>query len=117
MTEGAPQYWDNRAPSQGAYPQQSAAPTGPPPNNVGWAVASVIFFWPLAFSAFTHSMNVFPMWMSGNHQGAMAASERAKTLGKISLGIFIGLWVLLIVFYVILFAVIINSASNIHTTV
>ena len=27
-------------------------PLGPPPHNVGWAVAAVLFFWPLSFSAF-----------------------------------------------------------------
>lgn len=119
MSDMAPNY-PNEQPtpsySQQPYPQQPAAVPGPPPTNVGWAVASVVFFWPLAFSAFTHAMNVLPLWLSGNYQGAAAASERAKTLGKISLGVFVGMFVLLIVFYIIIFAVIINTANNLNTT-
>lgn len=122
MSDMSPDYpneqpWPAPSYSQQQYPpQQPAATPGPPPSNVGWAVASVVFFWPLAFSAFTHAMNVLPLWLSGNYQGAVAASARAKTLGKISLGVFVGLFVLLIVFYIIIFAVIISTASTINTT-
>ena len=126
MSDMAPDYpneqpWPTQPHSQEPYPQQPypqqpGAGPGPPPSNVGWAVASVLFFWPLAFSAFTHAMNVVPLWLSGNYQGAVAASERAKTLGKISLGVFVGIFALIIVFYIIIFAVIISTASNLNTT-
>ncbi|MDG3010250.1 CD225/dispanin family protein [Rhodococcus sp. D2-41] len=87
-----------------------------PPTNAGWAVAAVVFFWPLAFSAFTHSSNVFPLWSRGDHAGAQYASDRAKTLGKISLGLFFGLWALFIVFYVIIIAVVVaNSGGDTST--
>ena len=90
--------------------------TGPPPSNVGWAVASLLFFWPLAFSAFTHSAKVFPLWMTGDPQGALAASERAKSLGKISLFLAVGLFVLLIVFYVVALVAIIGTVNNTTTS-
>ncbi len=41
-----------------------------PAANAGWAVASLLFFWPLAFSAFTHAFNVYPLWASGDVEGA-----------------------------------------------
>lgn len=59
----------------------------PPPSNVGWAVAAVVFFWPLAFAAFSNALNVFPRWSSGDVDGARTASRRARTLGIIALGI------------------------------
>ena len=33
-----------------------------PPVHAGWAVATLLCFWPLAFSAFTHAFNVYPLW-------------------------------------------------------
>ncbi len=103
-------------PQSGGYPQPGSPMTGPPPNNVGWAVASLLFFWPLAFSAFTHSAKVFPLWMTGDPQGALAASERAKSLGKISLFLAVGLFVLLIVFYVVALVAIIGTVNNTTTS-
>ncbi|QDQ93046.1 CD225/dispanin family protein [Rhodococcus sp. WB9] len=61
--------------------------TPPPPSNVGWAVAAVVFFWPLAFAAFSNALNVFPRWSTGDLDGALAASKRARTLGIIALSI------------------------------
>lgn len=68
-----------------AEPPATARPTPPPPSNVGWAVASVIFFWPLAFSAFTNALNVTHFWLTGQVDRAQESSDRAKLLGKISL--------------------------------
>lgn len=57
----------------------------PPPSNVGWAVAAMMFFWPLAFFAFSDALKVFPRWCSGDLDGARAASSRARMLGIIAL--------------------------------
>lgn len=94
------------AAGQGYHPQAS---TAPPPSNIGWAVAALLFFWPISFSAFTHSSNVFPMWSTGDHQGAQYASDRAKQLGKIALIVWAVLIVGFFVVYGVLIAVILNS--------
>ncbi|WP_454557265.1 CD225/dispanin family protein, partial [Salmonella enterica] len=83
-----------------ATQQYSAAPTyaapqyGPPKSNAGWAVASILFFWPIAFAAFNHLHDIYPKWAMGDHQGAQYASERVKKLGQISLLIAVICWVL-----------------------
>ncbi|MHA4853306.1 CD225/dispanin family protein [Rhodococcus sp. MSC1_016] len=59
-------------------------PSPPTPSNVGWVVAAVVFFWPLAFLAFSDALKVFPRWYGGDLHGADAASSRARTLGIIA---------------------------------
>ena len=106
----APQYPSAPAPGQyGGQPQ-------PPASNAGWAVATIIFFWPLAFAAFNHLHSIFPKWSMGDYQGAQYASERVKTLGKISLGIFVGLVVLYILFIIILVVATANSVDTSSST-
>ena len=85
------------APTQ---PPPAPAPA-PPSANAGWAVAALMFFWPLAFSAFTHAFNVYPLWASGNVAGAHYASDRVRRLGQLSLWIFGGLLLLFTVLYAI----------------
>lgn len=72
----------------------AALPPGPPPHNVGWAIAAVLFFWPLSFSAFTHAFNVYPLWAMGNFAGAQYASDRVRRLGQLLLLISGGLLLL-----------------------
>lgn len=97
---------------QPAYPQQPYGPPPLPPTNAGWAVAALVFFWPLAFSAFNHSSSVFPRWSLGDYQGAHYASERTKQLGKYSLYIFGALFALFILFYVVIIAVAVSAGSS-----
>lgn len=93
-----------------------AAPPAPkvplPQNNVGWAVAALIFFWPLAFSAFKHSSNVVPLWLTGDYAGAQNAADQAKRLGKIALIVWAVFLVLLVVFYIVIFAAVISAAGS-----
>jgi hypothetical protein len=95
-------------------PQAPAAPPplGPPPHHVGWAVAAVLFFWPLSFSAFTHAFNVYPLWAAGNYAGAQYASDRARRLGQLSLWIAGGLLLLFIIFYAIFLIVLISHGGD-----
>src|SRR5690606_6508143 len=65
-----------------SYVNTGAAQTGPP-SNIGWAVASILFFWPLSFIAMTRSMQVYPLWAAGRYAEAEAASASAKKLGII----------------------------------
>lgn len=78
------------------------AQTGPP-SNIGWGVASILFFWPLAFVAMTRSLQVYPLWAAGRHAEAEAASATAKKLGVISLAVFA---VLIVLYFVFIFAMV-----------
>jgi Interferon-induced transmembrane protein len=84
----------------------------PPPHNVGWAVAAVLFFWPLSFSAFSHALNVYPLWASGNYTGAQYASDRVRRLGQLSLWIAGGLLLLFAVLYAIFILVLISQGDD-----
>ena len=91
----------------------TARPPFPPPHNAGWAVASLLFFWPLSFSAFSHAFNVFPLWAAGDYAGAAHASERVRRLGQLSLWLFGGLLLLFLIFYTIITVVLIaNGGGN-----
>ena len=105
MTESEP----TTAPQAPAAP----APLGPPPpHNVGWAVAAVLFFWPLSFSAFSHAFNVYPLWASGNYAGAQYASDRVRRLGQLSLWIAGGLLLLFAILYAIFLVVLISQGGD-----
>ncbi|WP_424745320.1 CD225/dispanin family protein [Mycobacterium sp.] len=69
--------------------------------HAGWAVASLLFFWPLSFSAFTHAFNVYPLWARGDVAGARAASDRVRRLGQLSLWIAGALLLLLAIGYTV----------------
>jgi interferon-induced transmembrane protein len=90
----------------GPPPEPGVAPSGaPPPHNAGWAVVSLLFFWPLAFSAFTHAFNVYPLWAAGDSAEALHASDRVRRLGQLSLWIFGGLLLLGVILYTIIVVV------------
>ncbi|RVW02845.1 CD225/dispanin family protein [Rhodococcus xishaensis] len=94
---GVPQY------TTGQPAAQYGGPPPLPPLNAGWAAASIIFFWPLAFAAFNHLHSIFPRWSMGDYQGAQYASDRVRALGQISLGIAIALLVLYVLFMIVVF--------------
>ena len=96
-------------------PVEPRQPTlGPPPHNVGWAVAAVLFFWPLAFSAFTHAFNVYPLWAQGDFVGAKAASDRVRRLGVLSLWLCGGLLLVLGILYAVFIIVMISQGYGHH---
>ncbi|NMN96519.1 CD225/dispanin family protein [Antrihabitans stalactiti] len=99
-----PPHAPNQGPPNQGPPHQGPPHQGPPPrpaSNAGWAVASLLFFWPLSFAAFNHAFNVFPLWASGDYHGAQYASDRVRRLGQISLWIAGGLFLLFLVLYVV----------------
>ena len=98
-------------PSESAPPPPAPPPT-PPSPNAGWAVASLLFFWPLSFSAFGHAFNVYPLWASGNVAAAQYASDRVRRLGQLSLWIFGGLLLLFLVLYVIVIVAFIAQGDS-----
>jgi hypothetical protein len=93
---------------------ESLRPQPRPAANAGWAVASVLFFWPLAFSAFTHAFNVYPLWASGDVDGAQDASDRVRRLGQLSLWIFGGLLLLFVILYILVAVVVITHGGGHH---
>lgn len=107
--------------SQGGYGSQTPAYSGSggfaaapgarsgPPSNVGWAVASILFFWPLSFIAMTRALDVYPLWAAGRHAEAEAASATAKRLGMISLAI---VAVLIVLYFIFIFAMVGLASSG-----
>lgn len=95
-------------PGQSVYAQNPSARPGPP-SNVGWAVASILFFWPLSFVAMTRAMDVYPLWAAGRHAEAEAASATAKKLGMISIAI---VAVLIVLYLVFIFVMVALAAST-----
>jgi Interferon-induced transmembrane protein len=86
----------------------------PPPVHAGWAVTSLLFFWPLAFSAFTHAFNVYPLWARGDVAGARAASDRVRRLGQLSLWLFGGVLVLVGICYTVVLVALFSHGYEGH---
>ena len=76
---------------------------------MGWAVASILFFWPLSFIAMTRALEVYPLWAAGRYAEAEAASATAKRLGMISLAI---VAVLIILYLIFIFAMVGLASSG-----
>lgn len=83
-----------------------------PASNAGWAVVSLVFFWPLAFAAFNHAFEVYPLWATGDVEGARSASRRVRWLGQLSLWIAGGLLLLAVILYTILVIVLITHGGD-----
>ena len=91
-----------------AQPSSQASTFDPqigPPSNIGWAVVSILFFWPLSFVAMARALQVFPLWQAGRYAEAEAASATAKKLGGISLAVFAALFLLYFVFIFVMVGV------------
>lgn len=86
----------------------------PPPSNAGWAVATLVCFWPLAFAAFTHAFDVYPLWARGDVEGAAHASGRVRRLGQLSLWIFGVLVVLAAIAYTAVTVALIVHGDGVH---
>jgi Interferon-induced transmembrane protein len=86
----------------------------PPPAHAGWAVASLLFFWPLSFAAFNHAFNVYPLWARGDTAGAVAASDRVRRLGQISLWLAGALLLLLGIGYTLVLVALITHGYGGH---
>lgn len=87
-------------------PYPSGAAGGPPVgNNIGWAVAAIFFFWPLAIPAFIASGKVNDLAARGDLAGAQYQSGQARKWGRLALFIGIGLLVLYCLGFIGLIAV------------
>ena len=88
-------------------PRPCRPPGPPPPNHIGWAIAAIILFWPLAIPAFIYSTRVESAWYRGDVAGAQQASNNARTCGIWA--VVVG--VALIVLWLIFFATVFSNAS------
>lgn len=71
--------------SQRQTPPRLNIPPGPPPTHAGWAIATLLFFWPLSFAAFNHAFAVYPLWAGGDADAALYSSARVRKLGQLAL--------------------------------
>ncbi|MFE3029923.1 CD225/dispanin family protein [Nocardia tengchongensis] len=110
-TPDEPRTTELAAPAPAANIQKTATR---PPNNIGWAVTSLLFFWPLSFSAFTHALEVFPLWSEGDADGARYASGRARYLGILSLWIGGALLVVFAALYIVGMLVLMHHGHHGH---
>lgn len=94
------------------YGADTAAGPIAPRTNGGWAAATLVFFWPLAFVAFSRALSVPMLWAEGRYQEAQDASASVARLGKIAVIIGIVLTVLLVLFYVVVILMAVNDAAT-----
>ncbi|MBO7197406.1 MAG: CD225/dispanin family protein [Tidjanibacter sp.] len=50
----------------------------PPKNYLGWAIFTLIVFWPLGIPAIVNAAKVDKYWLAGYEQEAISAARRAK---------------------------------------
>ena len=105
---GQPQY------GQPAYGQpqygQPAYGAPEPDNYLIWAILSTVFCClPLGVVSIIKSTSVTKLWAMGDHAGAQKAAEDAKKFAIWSAVASVVVWVVLIIFYIIIFAVAASS--------
>ncbi len=122
--------YGQQPPSGGGYGQPPGGGYGPPPgygaqppggappdNHLVAAILTTLFCClPLGIVSIVKSSQVNQKWQSGDYQGAMEASEEAKTWWKRSLIFGAIAWVLIVVAYVLFFIILAASVSTIPTT-
>ena len=89
------QWIDPTAPSGHWKPREA------PKANGGWAVTALLFFWPLAFVAFSKALSVPTLLALGRVQEAQEASDSVARPGKIALVCGIAIAVLVVVVQVV----------------
>jgi Interferon-induced transmembrane protein len=81
-------------------------------NTIGWAIAAIFLFWPLAIPAFIASGKVNELAARGDMAGAQYQADQAKKWGKISLWIAIVIWVLTCLFVIVTTVLAAGAAST-----
>jgi hypothetical protein len=113
--------YGQQPPSGGGYGQQppgygaggyGGAPQTPPDNHLVAAILTTIFCClPLGIVSIVKSSQVNQKWQVGDYQGAMEASEEAKTWWKRALIFGLIAEVLIVVAYVLFFVILVSSAT------
>ncbi|MEV0199432.1 CD225/dispanin family protein [Nonomuraea sp. NPDC050691] len=107
--------YGQQPPSGGGYGQPGGygAPQTPPDNHLVAAILTTLFCClPLGIVSIVKSSQVNSKWQVGDYQGAVQASEEAKTWWKRSLIVGIIWWVLVIIGYVVLFVLVAANAPS-----
>ncbi|MBN6054103.1 CD225/dispanin family protein [Nonomuraea sp. RK-328] len=107
--------YGQQPPSGGGYgpPGGYGAPQTPPDNHLVAAILTTLFCClPLGIVSIVKSSQVNSKWQVGDFQGAVQASEEAKTWWKRSLIAGIIWWVLVIIGYVLLFVIVAANAPS-----
>lgn len=86
------QQWVNPTAPSGHWKPREA-----PKANGGWAVTALLFFWPLAFVAFSRALSVPTLLALGRVQEAQEASDAVARLGKIAVVLGVAIGVLVVV--------------------
>lgn len=90
-------------------PPPSGASGASIPNYLVLAILSIFCCWPLAIVAIINATKVNNLAAAGDTSGAMAASAAAKKWAYITIGVGGAIWVVVIIFYVIVFAAALSS--------
>ena len=73
-----------------------------PDNNLVWAIlATLLCCWPFGIPAIINASKVDKLWMSGQHEQAIAASNDAKKWATMSAGVAIIFWIIYILIIII----------------
>ncbi len=76
------------------------------PSHLGWAIATLILcFWPTGIVAVVYASQVSNKLAVGDFAGAKESSRKAKIWCWVTFGIAVGLFVLIILFYIMAAAV------------
>lgn len=103
-------------PAPYAYlPTPAGPPHEKPSSNIGWAIAAIFLFWPLAIPAFIYSGKVDPAWNVGDRAGAESASHSAKQFGLIAVIVGAVLLVLVVVWFIVILAFVADTVRHIPT--
>ncbi len=113
---GSPPY--GGYPPYGTYPPGYAPPFPPkPPDNLGWAIAAIFLFWPLAIPAFLAASKVDDLWARGQFELAGKNSQDARRYGLLALWIGVGLVILAVLLLVLLLVALARTTASVAPTV
>ncbi|MFZ2527742.1 MAG: CD225/dispanin family protein [Rhodococcus sp. (in: high G+C Gram-positive bacteria)] len=101
------------APGGYGYGQYPGAPQfGPPPeNNLVWGIlTTVLCCLPLGIVSIIKSNQVNTLWAQGQFDAARKAAEDAKKFAIWSVVASVAVWVVIVLFYVVVFAAAMSSS-------
>lgn len=99
----------------GYQPHAAGPPQDKPSSNIGWAIAAIFLFWPLAIPSFIYAGKVDSSWNMGDRAGAQSASRSAKQYGLIAVIVGAVLLVLLVIWFIVIFAFVADTVRHIPT--
>ncbi|PZS17926.1 MAG: hypothetical protein DLM57_07360 [Pseudonocardiales bacterium] len=112
---GPPPGYGYPPPGYGYVPRPAGPPHEKPSTNIGWAIAAIFTFWPMAIPAFIFSGKVDNAWNMGDRAGAESASHSAKQFGLIGVIIGVVLMVLIVVWFIVVLAFVADTVRHIPT--